>query len=216
MADKYITRAELRLEPYDIKHELVDEKYLETLQDITYEAINKFIGETFEFEGTEEVPVEVLADGLGAERVFLKRRILTLTSVRVYVSTNTYYDYDADNFWAGKYNIEWKKFANETRLITGPSIFEKGIKNIGIFGIWGYESCPKDIKFAQGLMIKALIEDKSFAANFSNFSSGDFSYTLRKQNSDALGRDDSITGNAQIDLILKHNRRPIFYGTSGT
>ena len=208
--DKYITKAELRIDPYNINHEKVDNKYLEAMQQLTYSMVNNFCQTVFESEGTALVPVEYLSDGNEKPAVFVKRgkRLITLLKVRIYQDETTYLEYDPTNFtWEPSY-VEWKEFTDRTlRTIVPDGYFPEGRGNIGILGIWGWSAVPEPIKYLQGRLIQKLIEDKSFAEKFMSETAGDYSYGLNPG-----GKEGFITGDFELDVIIKQYRRTVFYG----
>jgi hypothetical protein len=207
--DKYITRAELRLEPYDLKHELFDNKYLEVLQQLTYDVINNACGQTFEKYGETGSEVEVKVDGLGKNIIFLPKRLISLDKIRMYTATNSYYDYEADNFEPSKFFIEWSEMEDSPRVVLSTgSTFPKGTKNIGIWGGFGWEEYPSPIKYAQGKMIQKIAQDKAIMQKFESFRVGDFSYTSKEDKA-------KVIGEPEIDTILRQYRRVIGYGVSG-
>ena len=214
MADKYITREELRIDPYNINHEKVDDKFLETLQDMTFELINDVLcQQSFEQEGSEGSEVEKAVDGTGKDTIFLPKRLVSLLKVRLYEATNTYYDYSADNFVVKPKYLQWNTLGgslDDPRVIRDYYTFPKGIANIGVFGIWGYASVPNDIKYLQGKLIQKIVEDKSFAQKFQQESIGDYSYSLRRN---LQQKEEEITGDFELDRIIKYRRGWVKYGS---
>jgi len=207
MSDKYITRAELRSDPYKISIDDADNKYLEILQGITYDMINLFCEQDFEQEGAVDDYNEEKIDGTGKDTIFTPKRLLTLEKIRVYSQTDSYTDYTASNFVVKKKYISWNVYSE----LTGSGRyqvdrFSEGNNNIGIFGIWGWSDYPDAIKYLQGKLIQKMINDKSFANKFSQEKVGDFSYTLVKD-------EDRITGDFELDLIIKKYRLWSVYGT---
>lgn len=181
MADVYITRAELKDFPYRLTDQ--DLKYLETLQDITKEIIDKFCNQVFSQEGSVGSEVEKKLDGNGSDSIRLPKKIITLDSIRIYASSTNYTEYDDTNFTIldSKRYIRWNVYAESTisarlRIYHYP----EGISNIGLVGVWGWPSAPDPIKYLQGQMIKKMVEDSTFANKFSTEKLGDYTYQLLK------------------------------------
>jgi len=213
MADKYITKAELRIDPYNINHEKVDDKYLETLQDMTYDLINSVCNQSFEPEGTDSVPVIKKLDGSDKDTVFLPTRLLTLKKVYLYYGAGQAeaYEYEPENFVFRPKYISWVDYGlQHARVLVPEGIFPKGNQNIGISGIWGYAECPSPIKYVQGRLIEKIIEDKSFAQKFQKESIGDYSFELRRN---LQANEEEITGDFELDRIIKQYRNWLYYGS---
>ena len=207
--DSYITREELRLEPYAIPKE-VDEKYLEVLQELTKEIVNSLCGQSFEPEGTVSVPVEYRADGTGKETVFMPigKRLVSLSEVRIYTAFNAADTYTPDNFQVEKRFLTWNSYGDiSVRL--GGGMFDKGLANIGIVGVWGYAETPKGILYLQGKFIKKIIEDEEFAERFNSEKIGDYSSTLALRGD----KEFAITGDKELDIIIRQYRNNLFYAT---
>lgn len=208
MSDIYITRNELRVSPYSIDRSICDDTFLEVLQDLTKDLIDKFCMQEFSAEGTSETYVEKKVDGTGKDTVFLPKKIVTLNKVRIYTGTNSYTDYTSDNFEVKTKYISWKIFSEiYTSSRYRIESFCKGTSNIGIFGIWGWSTVPNPIKYLQGKMILKIIKDKAFAEKFSSSNVGDFSYTLNKIEGY------SPTGDYELDTIIRQYRDWFRYGT---
>lgn len=209
MADKYITKKELRVEPYSISHDSVDDAFLERLQNLSYDLINALIGKSYEKEGTVEEPVEKKTDGDDKDTIFLPSRLITLTSIRLYYSLTDYYEYGPEVFHVsprGTY-ITWSQYAESPRVVLSyDGTFPKGKYNIGVRGVWGSPSYPERIKYLQGKIIQKIAVDKSFAAKFNSETIGDYSYTK----ADGV---DSILGDEELDAIIRQEREPLLYGT---
>jgi len=211
MADKYITREELRIEPYEINHEKVDDKYLEMLQDLTYALVNSFCNQDFEQEGTESVPVEKKVNGTGKDTVFLPKRLITLTKVKVYYATNDAYEYDPEYFIAKTKFVSWTSLTNLTARYVGyGETFPKGTANIGISGVWGWSDVPTAVKYLQGKLIQKIIDDKAFAQKFQSERVGDYQYEMRRN---LQSGEEEITGDFELDRIIKQFRSWLSYGS---
>lgn len=210
MADKYISRKSLRIEPYEISHEKVDDTYLEILQDLSYDIINKLCYQDFDQEGTDEAPVVKMIDGDGKDTIFLPKRLIKLIEVRDYTDFDEWDTYEKELFLVKPKYIIWNQFGEVTArsLVGEPGIFTEGKGNIGIVGIWGWPVVPKPIQYLQGKMIKKMVDDKTFANKFSSESVGDYSYNL-KPTGDRL---QDITGDAEMDSIIRQYRNWTGYG----
>lgn len=203
MGDKYITRAELRLEPYGISIEGVDDKYLEVLQDLTKDLVDKFCGQDFEQEGSDISPAEKRISGTGKDTIFLPKRLINLKKVRIYTSTTSYSDYEAANFVSKPKFISWISF--DTRF--GKGTFPEGTYNIGIIGIWGWSNVPGPIKYLQGRMIQKIVEDGEFANKFSSEKLGDYTYQL-------LEKEASFLADVELDAIIKRYKVWVNYAVA--
>jgi len=210
MANTYITKEELRIDPYNIDHQEIDDKYLETLQEVTYSLVNKFCNQTFEMEGTEESPVSEKVNGTGKATIFLPKKLITLSSIRIYFDLTQYDEYEAVNFVAKDKYIEWNVLTDvSARIIGQTTLFPKGTANVEVVGIWGWENVPEPIKYLQGKLIEKLIEDKSFAQKFEAERVGDYQYQIRRKTE----RQEEITGDFELDLIIKQYRNWLAYGS---
>jgi hypothetical protein len=199
MSDKYITQAELRIEPYSIPESKVNKKYLEVLQDLTKELIDETCKQEFEQEGTPSAPVEKRLDGSDKSTLFVEKRLISLDKVRIYIADNSYTDYTAGNFTISKWYIDWNIYSTSyvsARVAFQMDMFPRGIKNIGVFGVWGWESCPNPMKYVQAQLIKKVLSDKSMVQRFQSENIGDYSYAMK-----AIA--DEIFGDPEIDLIIK-------------
>ena len=209
--DKYITRAELRLEPFELSHEKYDDKLLESLQELTYNLLNTWTWQVFEKEGTPEVPVEKRFDGGDRDKdtMFFDTRLITLVKVKLYNAENSWYEYGPEYFSIKKKFLAWKTYGlplDPRAMAMGGGTFGQGVANIGIVGVWGWEAVPAGIKYVQGRLIQKLLEDKSFATKFASESVGDYSYNVK------VGKDgEEYTGDAEIDAVIKQYRSPISY-----
>ena len=205
----YITEAELRLKPYSITKDDLDGEALTTFQDITKQLIDNLCLQDFDKEGTTEVYVEKRMDGRGKDTIFLSKRVVTLEKIRIYSSTLNYVDYTADNFTVKTKFISWNVFATGTisaRL--NVEAFPKGTYNIGVFGIWGWETPPASIKYLQGRLIQKILEDGSYAEKYGNEKIGDLSQSLAEPKGFAMS-----LGDKELDLIIRQYRSKITYGT---
>lgn len=208
MADKYITREELRIEPYEINHDDIDNKYLETLQDLTKRIIDNVCGQDFEQEGTDESPTEHQVNGIGRDTVFLDKRLITLKKVRIYYAINDYYEYEPENFLAKPKYVTWRTFDPiSARIVVPVGVFPEGQANIGIIGIWGYPAYPEPIKYLQGRLIQKIIDDKTFAEKLASERIGDYQYQNKESELE-------IFGDAELDNIVLQYRSPLNYGTA--
>lgn len=206
MANKYITGEELRLEPYTISIDEVDDKYLESLQDLTKDIVDKLCHQSFDQEGTDLSPVEKKVNGTGKDTIFLPKRLITLMKVWIYSSTTNYTEYEATEFTAKHRFISWNIYS---ATITRPRFrienFPLGTYNIGVVGIWGWSEVPEPIKYLQGRLIQKIIENGEFANRFASEKVGDYSYNLRVDE----GRE--ILGDAELDTIIRQYRPGISY-----
>jgi len=205
MLDKYITQAQLKKQPYNLSD--VNTTYLEYLQDMTKEFIDKVCGQAFEVEGVAPAYVEKRVDGTGRDTVFLDKRLITLYKVRVYSNSTNYQEYDASEFNAEKKFISWNIFSDfQDSLRFRVENFPEGKYNIGVLGIWGWTTTPKAIEYLQGRMIQKIVEDDTFAERFNSLSAGDYSETL------AIRGDNEfyITGDRELDLIIRKYRDAVF------
>jgi len=208
MADKYITKEELRIEPYELNLDDVDNKYIETLQDLTKRIIDNVCGQDFDQEGTPEVPSERFINGTGRDTVFMDKRIVTLTQIKIYTAVNLSYDYEPENFFVKPKYISWRTFDPiSARIVVPVGIFPEGVANIGVVGIWGYTEIPEPIKYLQGRLIQKIIEDKTFAEKVKTEKIGDYSYENKASDLD-------IFGDAELDNIVLQYRSPLNYGTA--
>lgn len=192
--DLYLTRDELRNEPYNISTDEADDKFLEVLQEATKEFIDTECKQDFLQTGDNTTPVERKFDGKGGDIQFLNYRLITLKEVRVYSSDTAYTKYSPSEFIATPTYIQWKQYGGSSRF--GIAVFEQGIANIGVVGIWGWTEPPKAIKFAQGKLILKQLKEGSLAQKQSSENIGDYSYTLAEVKN-------SITGDPEIDMLLK-------------
>lgn len=204
--DKYITREELRLAPYNIAIDKADNKYLEVLQEITKNLVDSFCGQEFDLEGTDLAPVEKKVNGTGADTVFLPKRIVGLKKIRIYTDIASYDEHDPTSFVVSPKFVSWNMFAD-----TGSynprmpyELFPQGNANIGVVATWGYAAVPNQIKYLQGKMIKKMVEDETYAERFQSESIGDYSMSL-------AGDAYPITGDREMDLIIKNYRTWIHY-----
>lgn len=204
MADKYITKAELRLPPYEILSDTADDKYLEVLQDLTKDMVEVLCGQSFEKEGSVSVPVEKKVDGTGKDTIFMPKRLLSLSKIKIYSDATTFLEYTPDNFDVQMKYISWA-FYNDPQsrvsILNGGVLFPKAIANIGVVGVWGWNEVPNPIKYLQGRLIKKILEDDSFAEKYSAETIGDYSKAL---NAGGLGINERLfTGDRELDLIIK-------------
>ncbi|MFC1709501.1 hypothetical protein ACFL2J_05575 [Candidatus Omnitrophota bacterium] len=212
MSDKYITRAELRLSPYNIAEDVVDNKYLEVLQDLCKDLVDRFCIQDFELEGTVLAPVEKKVDGTGKDTVFIDsarepKRLVDLVSVRVYSTSTNYTEFLASEFVTYPKYISWNiysEYIDSARLRVEN--FTKGNANIGILGTWGWTTVPNPIKYLQGMLIKKIVEDASFAERLNSERIGDYSYDLAIRGEKEFW----ITGDRQLDVIIKRYRETVF------
>lgn len=207
--DKYITRAELRIAPYDIQEDDADDKLLEVLQEISKNMIDTVCQQNFEREGSSSNYVEKKISGTGKDTIFLPKRLITLQKIRIYSSTTSYVEYLPANFEVKLKFISWSSFVPD---VVNPARFQLenfplGSYNIGIFGIWGYSAYPNPIKYLQGRLIQKLIEDKVFANKFSSEKVGDYNYSL-------IVEDDKIFGDTELDMIVRQYRGWINYAVT--
>jgi hypothetical protein len=207
--DRYISRAELRIAPYDIQEDDADDKLLDVLQQISKNLIDNVCQQNFEVEGSASAYVEKKISGTGKDTIFLPKRLITLQKIRIYSSTTSYVDYTPDNFMVKNKFISWSSFVPD---VINPARFQlenfpEGSYNIGIFGIWGYSSYPNPIKYLQGRLIQKLIDDKSFANKFSSEKIGDYNYSL-------IVEDDKIFGDPELDMIVRQYRGWINYAVT--
>ena len=206
MANKYITREDLRIEPYMISVEEVDDKYLESLQDLTKDLIDRLCRQSFEEEGSDLSPVEKKVSGSGKDTVFLPKRLVTLKKVRIYSSTTNYTEYEASEFTVKRRFISWNIYSESlTRARFRIENFPLGTYNIGIMGIWGWSTVPEPIKYLQGRLIQKIIENGEFANKFIAEKAGDYSYNLRVDE----GRE--ILGDGELDTIIRQYRPGMTY-----
>ena len=207
--NKYITKAELRIAPYDIQEDDADDKLLEILQEITKALIDNVCAQDFDIEGSVHSYVEKKICGTGKDTIFLPKRLITLEKIRIYSSTTSYVDYLPVNFMVKNKFISWSSFVPD---VINPARFQLenfplGSYNIGIFGIWGWSSVPKPIKYLQARLIQKLVEDKAFAEKFSAEKIGDYNYNLLIEN-------DKIFGDAELDMIVKQYRGWVNYAVT--
>ena len=203
----YITEAELRLKPYDISKDTIEGKDLTNMQAMTKAVIDNLCKQDFDKEGTSVAYVEKRMDGRGKDTIFLPKRLVTLEKIRIYSSTLNYVDYDADNFTAKTKFISWNVFATGTisaRL--NVEAFPKGTYNIGVFGIWGWETPPEPIKYLQGRLIGKILEDGSYANGYKSEKIGDFSYTMPDTSNFSMS-----LGDKELDLIVRQYKDLITY-----
>jgi hypothetical protein len=210
MGNIYITRDELRNDPYKITLEMCDETHLEILQDITKDMIDNVCGQDFSLTGTALVPVERKHNGNGKDTIFLDKRLVSLNKVRAYESTSNYVEYAASNFVAKAKFISWNTFSDtfiNLRVAFQAWIFYSGTANIGIFGTWGWATVPNAIKYLQGKLIKKMLEDGNFMEKYSNTSIGDFSGNLLLHDNE-----ENPFGDYELDAIVKQYRDVVQYG----
>lgn len=198
--DNYVTQEELRLDPYSIIEEDVDDDYLEVLQDLTKEFIDRLCQQSFDKEGTVASPVEERISGTGKDTLFLPKRLVTLVKVRFYTSSTNYTEYVATEFVAKAMYITWNVYSDSivsARLRIED--FPEGTYNVGVFGVWGWATVPTAIKYLQGMLIKKLVDDETFAEKMQSENIGDYKGVLP----DDKGM---ITGDRQLDLIIRQYR----------
>ena len=203
--DKYVARSELRLMPYNILEQQADPKYLETLQDLTKEFIDRLCWRSFEQQGTDASPIEKRVNGTGLDTIFTPERLLTLKKIRVYSSGTNYTEYAVENFYYGLTYVSWNVYSDSivsSRLRVED--FPLGKYNIGIVGVWGWASVPTPIKYLQGRIIQKLITDKEFASKFKNMSIGDLT-------SITVDTDENIFNDIELGLIVIQYRNNIKY-----
>jgi len=207
MPNIYITQDELRVHPYNISQDDANTKYLEMLQDLTKKIIDNECQQSFDKEGADPNFVEYRVDGTGKDTVFIApgKRLLTLSSVRVYVSTNSFNEYTAPNFYTHDKYVSWNTYgatAGAGRLFIEE--FPKGSRNIGIIGEWGYETPPEPIKYLQGKLIMKILQDGGLSQKYSAETIGDYNYTLKEAEGEILG-------DPELDLIIKEYTNWSFY-----
>lgn len=193
----YLKCDEIRKAPYNISEEDLDEAAVVTMLDITKGLIDDYCRQSFDKEG-DPTPIEKRLSGSGKITIFLPRRIITLTSVKIYETDDSFTTYSPDNFVIKPRYIEFKDMASESHRILVDS-FPVGAGNVGIVGVWGYPAPPAQIKYAQGRMIQNLVRKGAINNQKSGENVGDYSY----QN---IVRDNGITFDTEIDSILKANR----------
>lgn len=204
MADKYITRAELKLPPFNISPE-ADNKYLEMLQDLTKKMVDNLCGQEFDQEGTVDVPVEKRVSGLGKDIVFVPKRIVQITKIRIYGSLSDYTDYTVENFIVKAKFIQWDNASDIQVSARYPVYtFPQGQYNIGIFGVWGWASVPEPIKYLQGRLIEKCMNDGAVGNKFSSERVGSYSYSL-------INDQTAEVGDFELDSIVKQYRPVLGY-----
>jgi len=206
--DSYITRAELRIEPFEINIDDVDNKYLEILQTLTKTIVDNVCGTQFEQEGSDASPTEHMLNGTGRDTVFLDKRLISLKNVKIYYATNDFYEYTPENFLAKPKYVSWRMFDPiSARIIVPVGLFPEGVANVGIIGVWGHPAIPAPIKYLQGRLIQKIINDKTYAEKLKSESIGDYSYTNKEGEND-------IFGDFELDNIVQQYRSPLNYGTA--
>ena len=209
MSEKYITIAELRNEPYGIAEADADKKYLNTLIDLTKELVDNLCNQVFEPAGTTLVPEEEKISGTGKDTIFLPRRLIEMTEVRIYSNYLNYVSYSPDNFTVAssfKY-ISWNVYSDSFDSARfSIENFPVGSNNIGVLGVWGYATAPEGVKYLQGKMICKIIDDDAFAEKFNSQKIGDFSSTVALRGD----KEFAITGDKELDVLIKRYRNNPF------
>jgi len=197
MADTYITRNELANGPYNLDPDL-DPKALEVLQDITRNVIDNLCGKSFAKEGTTDAYVEKKVSGTGKDTIFLPKRLVSFEKIRIYSSSVSSVDYDEDNFEVKEKFISWNLYtpSNESARFAVFN-FPLGRYNIGIFGVWGYETVPDPIKYLQGRLIQKMLKEKTFAPKFESEKVGEYNYKILAE------AKEMITGDFEFDNIIR-------------
>lgn len=212
MADTYITLDELRNEPYNLVEDVVDSVYADVLMQMTKEMVDKLCSQDFTrypTEGTVPDEIEFRFDGNGKDTIFLHRTLESLDRVRIYSDNTNYVEYDGDNFQVKPTYISWNSFDNTSVRGFRQGVFDKGLGNIGVIGVYGYTTIPAPIVYLQGRLIQKIVESDDFAEKFDNQKIGDFSGKLLLN---SLG--DDPLGDKQLDTIIKQYRRPISYAVT--
>lgn len=194
----YLTVDELRKAPYSISEQECDNDHANILLELAKDTIEQICGQSFIAEGTESTPVEKRIDGNGKLTIMLPYRMESLDKVRDYSTETGYVDYEGSNFIVKPYYLQWKELTNITAR-TFTYSFSKGTGNIGIFGVWGWNTTPKMIRYAQGKLVKKLLNEDALTLKKQSESLGDYSFT-------AVEQEHPITGDPEIDLILKQHR----------
>jgi hypothetical protein len=209
MGDVYISKAELRSDPYGISLDMADDIHLGILQDITKDMIDNACNQDFLLTGTHDNPVEYKYDGKGKNTIFPTKRIVELVKVRAYISTDNWVDYDATNFIVKPKFISWNAYSStyiNLRVAFRQWIFEKGTANVGIWGTWGYASIPNPIKYLQGKLILKYLEDNTLIEKYQETKIGDFWGTLIQEDGD------NPFGDFELNSIVKQYRDAVQYG----
>ena len=204
--DIYVTKAKLKINPYNISEEDADNTYLETLQEITKGMIDRICHQDFSQEGTAEAYVEKKISGTGQDTIFMPKKLITLEKIRIYSSATGYIDYLPTNFTVKEKFISWNYYSydgDNPRLY--PEDFAIGSYNIGVFGIWGWSAYPEAIKYLQGRMIQKIIEEGGFANKMENEKAGDYTFKL------LMDKRGLILGDFELDAIVRQYRDKIRY-----
>lgn len=223
----YITVAELRKPPHNLGQDVLADADAPVLVEITKDFIDTVTRQDFLKEGTSSTPVKKIIDGNGKRRIALPKRLLELKTVAVLLTDTSRDTHPAVSFTIdeAKLILSWSDLVSTgTSKRIRSDIFPKGIGNIEIEGVWGYETPPTSIKFVQGRLIGKMASSGGGTAGggagsggggFSEQNKserlGDFAFT-RFGASDlggggGIGGNSVITGDIEIDLILRKFRR---------
>lgn len=207
MPDRYITREELRLAPYNLDEYDEDNKVMESLQDLTRELVDELCVQSFDADGTEGEPTEVKVDGTGHDTLWLPKRLASLDKIRVYSSATAYTEYEATDFVAEAKYISWLSFVDPSlRLSTG--YFPKGVRNIGVLGIWGFIEVPKPILYLQGRLIQRVVDTGELVKTKYTERMGDYTYTTKELT-------DYILDDPELEMIVQMYSVPMDISMSG-
>lgn len=207
--DSYISQAELRLQPYNLIDNSIDDKYLEVLMTLSKAMVDSLCWQSFDKIGTVESPVEEKVNGTGHDTVFMPKRLVTLVKVKLYVDFDRFDEYDASLFVVKPKYVSWSMFAEDVYnpRAFNTSYFVKGNANVGLVGVWGWETVPAPIKYLQGRLIEKMIKDKSMSQKTASENVGDYSYSNRDTKF-------PITGDAELDLIIRQYRLWVVYAVA--
>jgi len=210
MANEYITKAKLRVDPYNISEQEADDTYLGVLQDLTKVIIDNLCGQPFSQEGTASAYVEKKISGTGKDTVFMPKKLVTLEKIRIYSSTTGYVDYTASNFTAKKKFITWNLFTSAvSRGRLYPEVFPLGLYNIGIYAVWGWETVPTPIEYLQGRLIQKILEKGFFDEKNATEKIGDYSTKI------LFDVNENQLADKELDLIVKqYQNNWLGYGVS--
>ena len=194
----YISEAELRKPPYNIAESEMDKTYADMLIGLTKEFIDETCNQSFDKEGDTGSEVEKRLDGHDKIIMFLPKRIIELKEIKDYNSDASFTTFSADNFVVHPRYIEWKDFSTQSSRVL-RDFFVRGIANIGIVGVWGWEPTPLQIKHAQGLLIVEQIRSGALVQKYDSEKVGSYTKTILKD-----GREQTF--NTEVDLLLRRFR----------
>lgn len=194
----YITIEELRKAPFNLVESELDATQSEFLLAMTKEFIDDACKQDFLKEGATGTEVEKRISGTNNTIIFLPKRLVTLKEVKLYDSSQVSRTYTAGEFFYHPKYIQWlDNFIDPSPRVRVEN-FQMGVANVGVVGIWGFETVPMQIKYLQGRIVQKIVRTGYMTEKNKSESVGDYS-------SSPMMIQSVITGDSEIDTIIKRN-----------